>query len=190
MNSQNYQYICTQLEKLRLDSNPYWNADSVVVDRLITFIDSASQCRVLEIGTSNGYTALRLVPALMRVGGHLVTIESHVERGGIAQEYFVSAGVEAYITLIRGHAPEIFSQIEGVFDIVFLDATKYEHIAYVQAILDRLSPLAMIIADNVLSHEEAMNPFVAYMSSLPEFVVEIEQIGDGLLIARRVNITD
>jgi len=189
MNSQNYKYICTQLEKLRLDGNPYWNADSVVVDRLIAYIDPVPQCRVLEIGTSNGYTALRLVPALMRTQGHLVTIESHLERGGIAQEYFVSAGVESYITLVQGHAPEIFSQIEGVFDSVFLDATKYEHISYMQAIRDRLSPSAVIIADNVLSHDDAMNPFVEYMLSLPEFVVEIEQVGDGLLIARRVNNT-
>lgn len=140
---------------------------------------------MLEIGTSNGYTALRLVPVLMEVGGTLTTIESHKERGELAADHFRSAEVENTVTLVHGHAPEIFDLLTGVFDLIFLDATKYEHVSYVQALLPLVNDHCVIIADNIHSHEQSMKPFIEYMYSLSGFSVEIMSIETGILVAEK-----
>ena len=186
MNKEKYQEICDSLEKLRLEGNPYWNASPEVVFVLESHVRRVPHCRMLEIGCSNGYTALRLVPALLEVRGTLVTVESHVQRGEIAIENFRLAEVIDVVTLLRGHAPEIFSELSGEFDVVFLDATKYEHVSYVEKLLPLLSSQATIIADNIFSHTDAMKPFVEYMHSLKGFSVEIKQLGTGLLIAEKL----
>lgn len=185
MNSEMYTSVCKDLENLRIGENPYWNAGPETVSLLISYIQRIPQCRVLEIGTSNGYTALRLVPALVEVGGSLVTIESHKERGELAATHFQSAGVGDVVTLVHGHAPEIFDSLTGVFDLIFLDATKYEHTSYIQALLPLMSERCIIVADNIHSHEEAMKPFIEYMYSLPGFSVEILSTETGILVAEK-----
>ncbi len=185
MNQDKYTEICNKLERLRLGENPFWNAGSRTVEEIILCIQRISNCRMLEIGTSNGFTALRLAPTLRSVHGSLITIESHQERGDLSEENFRLAGVEDIITLIRGHAPEILSSLSGIFDLVFLDATKYEHVSYVEQLIPLLSSNAIVIADNIFSHEEVMKPFVEYMQSLPNFSVEIKKIDTGLLVAQK-----
>ncbi len=185
MNNDIYTQICVELEKLRIAENPYWNAGPQTVDFLISQIQHIPHCRMLEIGTSNGYTALRLVPALREVGGTLTTVESHKERGELAKHHFRSAEVEDIITPVHGHAPEICDSLTGKFDLIFLDATKYEHVSYVQELLPFMSEHCIIIADNIHSHEESMKPFVEYLYSVPGFAIEIFPIETGILVARK-----
>lgn len=185
MNSEVYKQICTELETQRINGNPYWSADPQTVEVIISFIKRVPHVRVLEVGCSNGHTALRLVPSLLGVGGSLVTIESHRARGEVAEKNFERAEVKNIITLVRGHAPEIFGELLGMFDVVFLDATKCEHVSYVEQLFPLLSPRAIIMADNVFSHGESMKPFVYFMQSLSNFSVEIKDIGTGLLVAQK-----
>ncbi len=185
MNNDVYTRVCNELENLRVLENPYWNAGPKTVDLIISYIQKSPRCRALEVGTSNGYTALRLVPALIEVGGTLTTIESHQERGELAATHFQSAEVGDIITLLHGHAPEIFDSFTGVFDLIFFDATKYEHVSYVRALLPLMNQGCVIIADNIHSHEEAMKPFIDYMYSLHGFSVDILSIETGILVARK-----
>lgn len=185
MNSEIYTAVCKDLENLRITENPYWNAGPETIGLIVSYIQKFEQCRVLEIGTSNGYTALRLVPTLMKVGGTLTTIESHKERGELAEHHFRSAEVKDIVTLVHGHAPEIFDSLTGVFDLIFLDATKYEHVSYVQALIPLMSEYCVIIADNIHSHEESMKPFIEYMYSLSGFSVEILSTETGILVAKK-----
>lgn len=189
MNNEIYQQLCISLEGLRSAGNPYWNAGPATIELLIRFIEKIPQCRVLEIGTSNGYTALRLVPVLNRVNGTLVTIESNGVRGDLAEHHMKTAGVSHMIRLIRGHAPEVFSEFTGTFDIVFLDATKYEHEAYVKGLIPYLRVGSVIVADNVLSHHHAMDSFVRYMQESPLFSTELVSIETGVLVSRVISIS-
>lgn len=185
MNTEKFQQICQELEVLRKGGNPYWNAGPETVSVIISYIHGISHCRMLEIGSSNGYTALRLVPALSDAQGSLTTIESHTERGNMAEANLRESGVTDVVTLVRGHAPEIFSALTGTFDLVFLDATKYEHESYVKNLLPFLGPDAVIIADNILSHADAMKPFIDYMQSIGVFLVKILPLETGILIAKK-----
>lgn len=185
MHVENYTKICSDLEKVRIGGNPYWNAGPETIQYITSCIAYTPHCRVLEVGTSNGYTALRLAPALIEVFGTMVTIESHAERSDSAEQNIQFAGIGDVVTLVRGHAPEVFHSLQGTFDLVFLDATKYEHTSYVAQLLEYFNERTIIIADNVLSHAEALSSFVAYMYSLPGFSVEILDIETGLLVAKK-----
>ena len=184
MNGETYTTICTTLETLRTQGNPYWNAGPRTIELLAHHIAQIPGCRMIEIGTSNGYTALRLVNALQGVQGTLTTIESHRERGDLAERHLSEAEVTDVVHLLRGHAPEVFSRLTGTYDLIFLDATKYEHASYVEGLIPYLRPGSVIVADNVTSHPEAMSVFVRFMQDSPLFSTEIFPIETGVLVAR------
>lgn len=184
MNIESYQHLCRSLEELRSAGNPYWNAGPATIEFLIRHIEKFHQCRMLEIGTSNGYTALRLVPVLSEVEGTITTVESHAGRGALARKHFDEVEVGDRVTLLPGHAPEVFSELTGTFDLVFLDATKYEHASYVEGLLPYLRVGSIIVADNVESHHEAMAAFVRFMQESPRFSAEVLPIETGILVAR------
>ncbi len=161
---------------------------------------------VLEIGTSVGYSALWLAKAVRKQksemrnevrseavrNGRVFTVESHKERGDLAEENF--RGLEDVITLIRGHAPEVLSdeRLPEMFDLVFLDATKYEHSSYFEAIYPRLREGGVLIADNVISHGKGkmMRKFLDVVKNHPGVRGEIVDIGDGLLVACNLQLAD
>ena len=71
----------------------------------------------LEIGTGVGYSGIYLAENLAKFGGRLLTVESHAERFAIAKQHFAEAGLTETITQVAGHAPEVFPQITGNFDM-------------------------------------------------------------------------
>ncbi len=185
MNNTIYTRLCNELEHTRIHGNPYWNAGPHTVELIISYIHKFQNCRMLEIGTSNGYTALRVAPALRAVSGSLVTIESHLERGNQATAHIELAELGDVITLVRGHAPEVCDSLTGIFDLIFLDATKYEHISYVRSLSAHMGDQCVIIVDNIASHETALQPFIDYMRALIGFSVEVVPIEAGILVAKK-----
>ncbi len=165
-------------------NNPTWNIDAATGIFLQSIITSHGYTRALEIGTSTGYSALHLAQALRQTHGMLITVESHANRFAEATKLFTEAGILDVVSQVHGHAPEILSKIDGFFDVVFLDATKYEHVSYVAALSERLIPGATIISDNMSSHAEQMQPFVDQMNADVRFKCEHIPIGTGLLVCR------
>lgn len=149
---------------------------------------------VVEIGTSVGYSALWMGSALGKNGsGKLWTIESHAQRFERARANIEEAGMGDWIHQVKGHAPEIFPELQlpGPVDFVFLDATKMEHQSYLEGLLPLLAPGAMIAVDNVESHRVgAMGAFVQGLHEDPRFEVVEIPVGSGLLIARATNEAD
>jgi caffeoyl-CoA O-methyltransferase len=105
--------------------------------------------QVLEIGTFTGYSALCLAEGL-HVNGHINTIDIDEELSDMQQKYFKAAGVANQITQHLGNASELIPNIEGEFDLVFIDADKEQYPLYFDLIVDRVSSGGLIIADNVL----------------------------------------
>ncbi len=165
-------------------TNPTWNIDAATGAFLQSIIISHEYTRALEIGTSTGYSALHLAQALRKTHGMLITVESHADRWKEATNQFQQAGITDVVSQIFGHAPEILSEIDGLFDFIFLDATKYEHSSYVAALSQKLIPGATIISDNMSSHAEQMQPFLNQMNQDTRFTCELVHIGTGLLVCR------
>lgn len=115
--------------------------------------------RVLEIGTFTGYSALAMAEALP-ADGELVTCDNNAARAGIAQSFFDRSPHGKKITLRLGPALETLAALppDETFDFAFLDADKENYSNYYEAILPRLKPGGLLIADNVLWSGRVLKP--------------------------------
>ena len=105
--------------------------------------------RVLEIGTFTGWSSIAMASALPR-GGSLVTCDVNEETTAIARRYADEAGVADRIDYRLGPAIETLASVDGPFDLVFIDADKGGYVDYYEAVLPKLAPDGVILADNTL----------------------------------------
>lgn len=152
---------------------------------------------VLEIGTFTAYATLCLADGLAE-GGVVHTIEKDV----ILEDFILSTiekyGYEDRIKLHIGNAMEIIDQIEGDFDLIFIDADKANYPAYFEKCVSRLRSGGLIIADNILWYGKVVLPvkdsdketkaiklFNEIVSKDPRFDSLILPIRDGIMVARK-----
>lgn len=152
---------------------------------------------VLEIGTFTAYATLCLADGLAD-GGVVHTIEKDV----ILEDFILSTiekyGYEDRIKLHIGNAMEIIDQIEGDFDLIFIDADKANYPAYFEKCVSRLRSGGLIIADNILWYGKVVLPvkdsdketkaiklFNETVSKDPRFDSLILPIRDGIMVARK-----
>jgi len=109
----------------------------------------ANAKRVVEIGTSNGYSGIWFALALKSTGGKLYTHEINPERIAMAKENFKAAGVDDLITVIPGNAHETVKQHSVSIDVLFLDADKAGYIDYLKKLLPLVRPGGLILAHNM-----------------------------------------
>jgi predicted O-methyltransferase YrrM len=117
-------------------------------------------CEVLEIGGSRGYSSIWLGAGVRYLGGHLTSLESDPRKIQEWRENIAEAGLEDWVDLIEGDATETIPAIDDVFDIVFLDAEKDDYEQLFQAARRKVEPGALFVADNVLSHADALGAYV------------------------------
>lgn len=172
--------LLTRLEKT---SKEFWNISRETAEFLYAFTSSLSAQNVLEIGTSNGYSGIFLASAC----GKLYTIESHKERFALAMENFKKAGLSHKINQIKGHAPEILRILRTKFDLIFIDATKYEYASYLKAIWPKINKDGFLIADNAESHKESLEEFFKEVRVLKSIKIFHVPIGSGLLILQKLS---
>jgi len=113
--------------------------------------------RVLEIGTFTGYSALSMAAALPE-DGRIDTLDVEPRHAEVAQRYFDRSPHGSKITLHLGPALETLERLEGLWDLVFVDADKGNYDAYVEAVLPRLSERGLIAIDNTLWSGRVLDP--------------------------------
>jgi predicted O-methyltransferase YrrM len=139
------------------------------------FILEHNYKRVLEIGTSNGYSALWMGMALRRTGGKLVTLEIDARRAALARENFQKTGLTGIIELREGDALKVIPTLEGPFDLVFIDAWKEDYLRYFELVFPKLRPGGAIVAHNVVSHGRDMQDFLQAVQNHPELETRIDR---------------
>lgn len=196
------------LNSLDRTRSKFWNIPQETGLFLNQLIRNSNIKKILEIGTSNGVSAIWMAEALKEKAEkngrkksksasskthHLYTIESHFKlRFPLAAKNFRKAGLTPYITQILGHAPEVIPKKPKFFDLIFLDATKYEHLDYLKAILPRTRKSStthessIIITDNALSHKKDLLPYFKKVKKLKNFETHLIKIGSGLLVSTRI----
>ena len=118
--------------------------------RFLAFIVFALRARrVLEIGTFTGYSSICMASALPP-DGRIVTLDVNVETTEIARRYATEAGVVDRIDYRLGPAKDILPELDGPFDLVFIDADKEGYVDYFEAALPKLAGNGLMIADNTL----------------------------------------
>ena len=157
--------------------------------------------RICEVGTAIGYSTLWMALG-QPADGHIVTIDPDAERTAVARGHWRAAGIaDERITVVTAPALDAFAAADpalaGPFDLVFIDALKEEYEGYLDALLPRLDPGALVVADNVLwsgrtsgarpsstgDGTAALRSFCARVLSDPHFSGTILPVGDGLLVA-------
>jgi caffeoyl-CoA O-methyltransferase len=116
---------------------------------LQTLVFFAQPRRVLELGTYSGYSALSMAAALPP-DGRLITCELSEERAAVARRYFEASPWADRIELRLGPALETLDELQGPFDLVFIDADKGNYLAYYERAIELLSAHGLIVADNTL----------------------------------------
>jgi caffeoyl-CoA O-methyltransferase len=105
--------------------------------------------RVLELGTFTGYSSICMASALPD-DGRLITCDVDERAVEVARRYATEAGVVDRIEYRLGPAIETLKELDGPFDLVFIDADKQGYVAYYEAVLPKLAEHGLIAADNVL----------------------------------------
>jgi caffeoyl-CoA O-methyltransferase len=146
---------------------------------LCAFVHATRAQLVLEIGTFSGYSSLAMASALAP-GGRIVTCELDEERAAVARRHFESSPLGERIELRLGPAMDTISQLEGPFDVVFIDADKAGYVDYYEAVLPKLAPHGVIVADNTL-----WSGRVADESEDAETTVALRRFNDHVLADER-----
>jgi predicted O-methyltransferase YrrM len=142
--------------------------------------------RVLEIGTSNGYSTLWLASAAEAVGGHVHTVDQSEYKIRLAAKNFARAGLALFITQIHEEAGHVFAGVKDAeFDLIFLDSERTAYPAWWPDIKRTLRPGGLIVADNASTHVEELAPFVAIVKVDPEFTTSLVPVGNGEFLAVR-----
>lgn len=143
--------------------------------------------RVVEVGTSAGYSGTWLAAALPP-DGRLYTVERDPDKVSAAREAFRRAGVAERVEILEGHALQVLPGLarRGPFDLVFLDAAKDEYAAYFDLLAPALRPGGLVVADNVVSHRAELAGYVEHVRRRPGFVSVTVPLGNGLEITCRL----
>ena len=176
-----------------------------IVDRdagRVLSVLAAGRKRIVEVGTAYGFSTLWLALG-QPAGGTITTIDPDRARTDLARAWWRQAGIEdERITVVNAPALEAFERsdpaLAGPFDLAFIDALKPEYLGYLEEIVPRLAPGALVLADNVLwsgrvsgsrpaaaddANTAALRAFDRAVLGDPRFQSTILPVGDGLLIA-------
>jgi predicted O-methyltransferase YrrM len=140
--------------------------------------------RVLEIGTSNGYSTLWLASAARATGGSVTTVERSQDKVGLASANFARSGLAPFISLLHDDAGRVLERSpDGGVDLIFLDSERPEYPGWWPHLKRVLRPGGLLVADNATSHPEQMAPFVALVKADADFVTSLVPVGNGEFLA-------
>jgi len=123
---------------------------------LFSLVAPQTDCEVLEVGGSRGYSTIWLASEVRHLGGRVLSLEHDPAKIDAWRRNIADAGLEEWAELAEGDAFEQLPRIDDVFDLVFLDAEKDDYEELFRLAREKLEPGALIVADNVLSHPDPL----------------------------------
>ncbi len=140
--------------------------------------------RVLELGTSNGYSTIWLADAAKACGGTLTSVEIDPARSAQAAENLRRAGLDAFAELCVADAGAYLAgSPDAAWELIFLDAERPEYVGYWPDLVRTLSAGGMLVVDNVISHADEVAAFRELAEHDHRFTDVLVPIGAGALLA-------
>jgi predicted O-methyltransferase YrrM len=168
-----------RLERLR-------NLEPDTAALLALLVRATGARRVLELGTSNGYSTLWLADALRDTGGHLMSVELDPDRSAQATRNLARGGLSKYAEVLVQDARDALRQsADAHWDLVFLDAERPAYVSYWPDLIRAMRPGGLLAVDNVTSHAEEVAEFRSLVSTEPTMAEAVAPTGAGLLLAVR-----
>lgn len=167
---------------------------------LITLVSMLRPARILEIGTAVGYSAVCFAKAA-GVSAEIVTIEKDEQMALQAERNIKRIGYSSRITVVKGDAEERLAELEGVFDLVFIDAAKSHYRRYWDHVIPYCRTGSVIVCDNVLlrgsvtdegydssprrhhTSIKRMRAFTEMITADPSVETSILTVGDGVSVS-------
>lgn len=158
---------------------------------LALLVQATKARRILEIGSSNGYSTLWLADAVGRRGGRVTTVEINAGKADMALANFARAGLSSEIVLIVGDAGEFLTnQKTDSFDFVFLDADREQYCQWWSDLQSVLMPLGLLVVDNAVSHANEIQSFVETVEGTQGYCTSLVPIGKGEFLVLKEGRTD
>ena len=159
------------------------NLEPDTAELLSILARSSGAKRALEIGTSNGYSTIWLAASIGPRGGRVTSIDRSQDKHKMARENLQNAGLLEYVELLLGDATEVVRTLPGPFDFVFFDADRKSAPDQLALLLPKLAPVALILADNALSHPSEIADYLDTVKCLKRLQHVVVPVGKGLSIA-------
>jgi len=147
---------------------------------LFALVAPQVDCEVLEIGGSRGYSSIWLGAGVRHFGGRVLSLEADPAKIDAWQANVAEAGLDETVELVPGDAFANLPQIQDVFDIVFIDAEKEDYERYFELGRPKIEPGGLVVADNVLSHEETLGAYSRARQADPGLVSVTVPLDRGL----------
>jgi predicted O-methyltransferase YrrM len=160
------------------------NVEPETAELLGVLVRALGARRVLEIGTSNGYSTIWLADAVLETGGAVVSLEIEPERTRQALANLTRAGVKGAADLrVQDAAAALPALADAAWDLVFLDAERPAYTDYWPDLLRILVPRGLLVVDNALSHARELVGFSELVYGADGVTSTLLTVGAGVLLA-------
>ena len=150
-------------------------------------IKEGKALRILEVGSSYGYSTTWLAEAARAVGGRVISLELRAAKADYARSQLARAGLDGSVEFRIGDALDSLAQLAGPFDFVLIDLWKDLYVPVFDQLYPKLAQGAIIVADNMLQPESARTHARAYrdrVRAAPEMTSVLLDVGNGLEVSR------
>ena len=153
--------------------------------------------RILEVGCAIGYSSILFASVLDDV--EIITVERNEKMIEKAKANIKSAGFEKNIIILEGDAEEVLKEVEGPFDMIFMDSAKGQYKLFYDMIIDKLRVDGLLISDNILykgmvAHDDfvirrkktivkRMRNYLDYICNCGYLTTSLIPIGDGVALS-------
>ncbi len=177
---QQYSVYLKRFAEQKAQIRKLWNIEEEEATLLFLLVLIKQAKYIVEIGTSNGYSAFWLSAAAERTGGIVHTIEVDKNRYDLARENLKDQkNIKQYLA----KAEDILSDFSPGIDFLFIDAGKPGYIDYLKLLENKLAPQALVIADNICSHPDTTAAYRHYLENSTSWVSQVLNLQSGLQIA-------
>lgn len=192
--------LLNEIEREAIETNvPVIRTQVQSLIRLLLAVQKPTS--ILEVGCAIGFSAL-LMSEYAPENCHITTIEKYEKRIPIARENFRRAGREDRITLLEGDAADILKELDGAYDLIFMDAAKGQYIHFLPDILRLLPAGGILLSDNVLQDGDIiesrfavtrrnrtihsrMREYLYELKHHPDLETAVLSVGDGVTVSVR-----
>jgi predicted O-methyltransferase YrrM len=143
--------------------------------------------RILEVGSSFGYSTVWLAEAARAVGGRVVSLELRAAKTEYATAQLERAGLAEFVEFRIGDALESLAALPGPVDLALIDLWKDKYVAVFELLHPKLAPAALVIADNMLEPASARPHAQAYRHAVHvarEMTSVLLPVGNGIELSR------
>ncbi len=161
----------------------YRNIEPESAELLNVLIRTQQSKRILEIGTSTGYSTLWLAHAAESTSAKITTLEIDAERSELAHQNAVDFSLDRFVEFLVSDAQDYLRITTEKFDFILLDAERDAYCDYWNYLPQILKEKGgLLVVDNVVSHESEVNDFLNLVRDNPKFSTTILPIGAGLFL--------